>query len=205
MLIRNVQVAHNFQQASMPSGLLARLTTLRKHEYGSRLLVSTLLGVVASVGTPLPTRTAQLPTLLAKRCWKLLRPFAGSFTQTSVDMIRTDYKPVTIMNNFFHHTYMLLRLFFSLLLKLKPQGKNRSRHMARLTSTIISTKLFSRTKSVVLVLGFIILSANLYLLQTLSWSRTQERDVQEPQGTNVLQTLSWSRKKEMFKNLRAQM
>ena len=180
----------------MPSGLLARLTTLRKHEYGSLLQVPTLLGVVASVGTTLPTRTAQLPTSLAQRCWKLLRPFAGSFTQTSVDMIRTDYKPVTIMNNFFHHTYMLLRLFFSLLLKLKPQGKNRSRHMARLTSTIISTKLFSRTKSVVLVLGFIILSANLYLLQTLSWSRTQERDVQEPQGTNVLQTLSWSRTQE---------
>ena len=112
MLIRNVQVAHNFQQASMPSGLLARLTTLRKQEYGSLLQVSTLLGVVASVGTPLPTRTAQLPTFLAQRCWKLLRPFAGSFTQTSVDMIRTDYKPVTIMNNFFHHTYMLLRLFF---------------------------------------------------------------------------------------------
>ena len=197
MLIRNVQVAHNFQQASMPSGLLARLTTLRKHEYGSRLQVSTLLGVVASVGTPLPTRTAQLPTLLAQRCWKLLRPFAGSFTQTSVDMIRTDYKPVTIMNNFFHHTYMLLRLFFSLLLKLKPQGKNRSRHMARLTSTIISTKLFSRTKSVVLVLGFIILSANLYLLQTLSWSRTQERDVQEPQGTNVKQTMPVTTRKRV--------
>ena len=197
MLIRNVQVAHNFQQASMPSGLLARLTTLRKHENGSRLQVSTLLGVVASVGTPLPTRTAQLPTLLAQRCWKLLRPFAGSFTQTSVDMIRTDYKPVTIMNNFFHHTYMLLRLFFSLLLKLKPQGKNRSRHMARLTSTIISTKLFSRTKSVVLVLGFIVLSANLYLLQTLSWSRTQERDVQEPQGTNVKQTMPVTTRKRV--------
>ena len=181
----------------MPSGLLARLTTLRKHEYGSLLQVSTFLGVVASVGTPLPTRTAQLPTLLAQRCWKLLRPFAGSFTQTSVDMIRTDYKPVTIMNNFFHHTYMLLRLFFSLLLKLKPQGKNRSRHMARLTSTIISTKLFSRTKSVVLVLGFIILSANLYLLQTLSWSRTQERDVQEPQGTNVKQTMPVTTRKRV--------
>ena len=181
----------------MPSGLLARLTTLRKHEYGSLLQVSTLLGVVVSVGTPLPTRTAELLTLLAQGCWKLLRPFAGSFTQTSVDMIRTDYKPVTIMNNFFHHTYMLLRLFFSLLLKLKPQGKNRSRHMARLTSTIISTKLFSRTKSVVLVLGFIILSANLYLLQTLSWSRTQERDVQEPQGTNVKQAMPVTTRKRV--------
>ena len=101
-------------------------------------------------------------------------------------MIRTGYKPVSIMNNFFHHTYYF---FFSLLLKLKPQEKKRSRHMARLTSTMISTKRFSRTKSAVLVLGFIILSANLYLLQTLSWSRTQERDVQEPQGTNVKQAM----------------
>ena len=145
-----------------------------------------MLGVVASVGTPLPTRTTQLPTLLAQRCWKLLGPFARIFTQTLVDMIRTGYKPVSIMNNFFHHTYYFS---LSLLLKLKPQEKKRSRHMARLTSTMISTKRFSRTKSAVLVLGFIILSANLYLLQTLSWSRTQERDVQEPQGTNVKQAM----------------
>ena len=69
--------------------------------------------------------------------------------------------------------------------------------MARLTSTVSSTKLFSRTKSVVLVLGFIILSANLYLLQTLSWSRTQERDVQEPQGTNVKQTMPVTTRKRV--------
>ena len=31
---------------------------------------------VASVCTPLPTRTLQLPTLLAQHCWELLRPFA---------------------------------------------------------------------------------------------------------------------------------
>ena len=35
--------------------------------------VPTLLGVVASVCTPLPTRTQQLPTLLAQQCWELLR------------------------------------------------------------------------------------------------------------------------------------
>ena len=40
------------------------------------LQVPTLLGVVASVCTPLPTRTQQLPTLLAQQCWELLRPFA---------------------------------------------------------------------------------------------------------------------------------
>ena len=40
------------------------------------LQVPTLLGVVASVCTPLPTRTQQLPTLLRQQCWKLLRPFA---------------------------------------------------------------------------------------------------------------------------------
>ena len=40
------------------------------------LQVPTLLGVVASVCTPLPTQTQQLPTLLAQQCWELLRPFA---------------------------------------------------------------------------------------------------------------------------------
>ena len=45
------------------------------------LQVPTLLGVVASVCTPLPTRTQQLPTLLAQQCWKLLRPpFAPTLT-----------------------------------------------------------------------------------------------------------------------------
>ena len=44
------------------------------------LQVSKLLGVVASVYTPLPTRTQQLPTLLAQQCWELLRPFACSLT-----------------------------------------------------------------------------------------------------------------------------
>ena len=40
------------------------------------LQVPTLLGAVASVCTPLPTRTQQLPTLLAQQCWDLLHPFA---------------------------------------------------------------------------------------------------------------------------------
>ena len=42
------------------------------------LHVRTLLGVVASVCTPLPTRTQQLSTLLVQQCWELLRPFARS-------------------------------------------------------------------------------------------------------------------------------
>ena len=42
------------------------------------LQVPTLLGDVASVCTPLPTRRQQLPTLLRQQCWELLRPFARS-------------------------------------------------------------------------------------------------------------------------------
>ena len=45
------------------------------------LQVPTLLGVVVSVCTPLPTRTQQLPTLLAQQCWELLRPFARSLKE----------------------------------------------------------------------------------------------------------------------------
>ena len=42
--------------------------------------VPNLLGVVAFVCTPLPTRTQQLPTLLAQQCCELLRPFADSIS-----------------------------------------------------------------------------------------------------------------------------
>ena len=42
------------------------------------LQVPNSLGVVASVCTPLPTHTQQLPTLLAQQCWELLRSFARS-------------------------------------------------------------------------------------------------------------------------------
>ena len=44
------------------------------------LQVLNLLGVVASVCTPLPTRTQQLPTLFAQQCWELLRTFARSLS-----------------------------------------------------------------------------------------------------------------------------
>lgn len=43
------------------------------------LQVPTLLGVIASLCTPLLQRTQQLPTLLAQQFWKLLCPFASSF------------------------------------------------------------------------------------------------------------------------------
>ena len=58
------------------------------------LQVPTLLGVVASVCTPLPTRTQQLPTLLAQQCWELLRPFARSLRN---DLLFTFYHSVFIM------------------------------------------------------------------------------------------------------------
>ena len=39
------------------------------HPSHDALQVPALLGVVASFCTPLPTRTQQLPTLLAQQCW----------------------------------------------------------------------------------------------------------------------------------------
>ena len=53
-------------------------TTYGLYPSHDALQVPTLLGVVASVCTPLPTNTQQLPTLLAQQCWELLRPFARS-------------------------------------------------------------------------------------------------------------------------------
>ena len=58
------------------------------------LQVPTLLGVVASVCTPLPTRMQQLPTLLAQQCWELLRPFARSLR---IDLFFTFYHSVFFM------------------------------------------------------------------------------------------------------------
>ena len=50
------------------------------HPSHDALQVPTLLGIDASVCTPLPTRTQQLPTLLAQQCWELLRPFARNLS-----------------------------------------------------------------------------------------------------------------------------
>ena len=44
------------------------------------LQAPTLLGVVASVYSPLPTCTQQLPTLLAQQYWELLRLFTRSLS-----------------------------------------------------------------------------------------------------------------------------
>ena len=49
------------------------------------LQVPNLLGVVASVCTPLQTRTQQLPTLLAQQCRELLQPFARSLRERTVE------------------------------------------------------------------------------------------------------------------------
>ena len=56
------------------------------------LQVPSLLGVVTSVCTPLPTRTEQLPTLLAQQCWGLLRPFARSLSSETHNLQRV-YAP----------------------------------------------------------------------------------------------------------------
>ena len=45
------------------------------------LQVPNLLGGVASVCTPLPTRTQHFPTFLAQQCWELLRPFSRSLRE----------------------------------------------------------------------------------------------------------------------------
>ena len=44
------------------------------------LQVPTLLGVAASIYTPPPTRTQQLPMLLVQQCWELLSLFAYSLS-----------------------------------------------------------------------------------------------------------------------------
>ena len=52
------------------------------HPFHDALQVPTLLGVVASICTPLPTRTKEVRTLLAQQCWELLRPFARSLSSS---------------------------------------------------------------------------------------------------------------------------
>ena len=50
------------------------------------LQVLTLLGGVAFVYTPLPTRTQQLTTLLAQQFWELFRSFEGSLTFLNMNL-----------------------------------------------------------------------------------------------------------------------
>ena len=67
-------------------------TTANIHATTLNTVGATMLGVVASVCTPLPTYTQQLSTLLAQQCWELLRPFARSLT--------TDFKSVLVLEVF---------------------------------------------------------------------------------------------------------
>ena len=49
-------------------------TTANTHATTPNIAGPTMLGVVASVCTPLPTRTQQLTTLLGQQCWELFVP-----------------------------------------------------------------------------------------------------------------------------------
>ena len=80
MLLRRVSKRSNFCAALSTWGH-ARVVHMVSFEitksYGlysshNAMQVLTLLGVVASVCRPLPTRTQHLPTLLAQQCWELL-------------------------------------------------------------------------------------------------------------------------------------
>ena len=53
---------------------------------GPNIVGATMLGVVASICTPLPTWMQQLPTLLAQQCWELLHLFARSVSLFTVKM-----------------------------------------------------------------------------------------------------------------------
>ena len=73
------------------------------------------LGVVASVCTPLPTCTQQLPTLLARQCWELLRPFARNLRPHLVTyFLRPSLCPVTL----FFAVYLLFWCLYCNLVKL---------------------------------------------------------------------------------------
>ena len=51
-------------------------TTANMHATSPSIVGAAMLGVVASVCTPLSTCTQHLPALLAQQCWELLCPFA---------------------------------------------------------------------------------------------------------------------------------
>ena len=58
------------------------------------LQVLTLLGVVASVCTPLPTHTQQLPTLLHQQCWEFARSLRLESTFNTQSAFSVYYGPV---------------------------------------------------------------------------------------------------------------
>ena len=65
------------------------------------LQVPTLMGVVASFCTPLPTRMQQLPALLAQQRWEMLRPFARSL----MDKINSPLKANTAQETKISYKY----------------------------------------------------------------------------------------------------
>ena len=58
------------------------------YPFHDALQAPALMRVVASVCTPLPTRAEQLPTLLAQKCWELLRPFTRSLRGKTKRLLR---------------------------------------------------------------------------------------------------------------------
>ena len=65
------------------------------------LQVPALLGVVASVCTPLPAHTQQLPTLLTQQCRELLCPFARSLTF----LVGDPWKSIVVLEKSLKHHY----------------------------------------------------------------------------------------------------
>ena len=80
------------------------------------LQVPILLGVVASVSTPLPTRTQQLPTLLGQQCWELLR--RSVCTQLEADILSTQTKNQHLNRQLLNLSQTLAK--FTLLIQLSP-------------------------------------------------------------------------------------
>ena len=72
----------SFAQLSKHCWGHARAVHMVSKSYGlsshNALQVPVSLGVAAPACTPLPTWTQQLPTMLTKQYWELLRPFARS-------------------------------------------------------------------------------------------------------------------------------
>ena len=74
------------------------------------LQVPNLLGVVASVCTPLPTRKQQLPTMLTQQCCELLGPFPPSLRMSFCEIWHL-FSPVPIRNFLYYRwlvTYLVI-------------------------------------------------------------------------------------------------
>ena len=104
---------------------------IRSHD---ALQVPTLLGVAASVCIPLPTRTQQLPSLLAQQCWELLRPLARSLSPVQTDAALLAYNS--------QHCWELLRPFARSLIPVQTDATllaNNSQHWCMLHVASVCT------------------------------------------------------------------